>query len=78
MMVEQAPQVEVLRWLAEMAGQVEVRGRRVEVVGGLPVEVVGMDTIGREVVDVEVVGKEVAMATRRLVGRARPCQSTSG
>ena len=60
MMVEQAPQVEVLHRVAEVAGQVEVRGRRVEVVGGLPVEVVGKDTIGRKVVEVEVVGKQVA------------------
>ena len=57
MLVEQAPQVEVLHRVAEVAGQVEVNGRRVEVAVGLPVEVVGMDTIGREVVDVEVVGK---------------------
>ena len=78
MMVEQAPQVEVLHRVAEVAGQVEVRGRRVEVVGGLPVEVVGKDTIGRKVVEVEVVGKQVAtMANSRQVGRARPCQSNS-
>jgi len=55
--------------------QVEVIRKRVEMVGGLRVQVFSMDRIGRRVLEVEVAGTRAEMDKSRQVGRARSCQA---
>ena len=53
----------------------EVIRKRVEMVGGLRVQVFSMDRIGRRVLEVEVAGTWAEMDKSRQVGRARSCQA---
>ena len=72
MMVQRARQVQFLRKVVDVPGQVDEVGRGVEVVGGIgvEVEVVGRARIGKNVLhEVEIlVGKKVEIQKPRQVG----------